>query len=168
LGWLGVLGTGFALDVHQTKPRHMAGTNQGATNMVTKIKRTCVKGALVATALVASFALAETASAGARLLNWNVTATSTVMKGSLSAARKTSDDVQNIGCYTRAMTGSAPYVLCRATDQFGTTRGCQTSDPNFLRAVESMTDESFIEVYINTSNGQCNQIMIYDESSKKP
>lgn len=80
--------------------------------------------------------------------------------GDLSATSNTSDTTQSLGCYNEPGLG-----ICYATDSSGRSRGCSTSDPEILAAMRSLSGDSSLVFYWDTS-GNCQYV--YVENSSKP
>jgi hypothetical protein len=65
-------------------------------------------------------------------------------QGSLGAARNSTDSVQYITCDIWAQWGYES-VACSAVDRTGHFMWCTTSDPAFVRAVQSIDESSFVQ-----------------------
>ena len=64
--------------------------------------------------------------------------------GSMSTARFSDNDVEMIGCGTRAWEGGFRNGFCQATDAEGTYRGCYTEDSVLLDNMRATGDYSFV------------------------
>ena len=80
--------------------------------------------------------------------------------GDLSATSNTSDRTQVLGC-----SSEIGFAVCYATDSTGRSRGCTTSDPEILAVMRSLSGDSTLVFYWDTS-GHCTQV--YVENSSKP
>ena len=88
--------------------------------------------------------------------------------GSMADARGSGDAVQQIGCWSNGIAGSAAYNgSCIATNAAGLTRSCSTNDVNVIAAIRSITNESRI-YFIWNIDGTCNYVFVENNSWNKP
>ena len=64
--------------------------------------------------------------------------------GSMPTARFSDNDVEMIGCGTRAWEGGFRNGFCQATDAEGIFRGCYTENPVLLDNMRATSDYSFV------------------------
>jgi hypothetical protein len=85
--------------------------------------------------------------------------------GSMEDARRSADNIQNIGCIAQTLS-TYSWTTCYATDSAGRSLLCGSGDWKFLETLRGMTDSSLI--YFETDStgnvGNCKNIVIYDGS----
>lgn len=117
--------------------------------------------ALLATFL---FSVSVTASAGATFSH-DVDFGDDFLHGGVSAADKSSDTKQYIGCYINAFQ-SNNVVICVARNASGSSKTCMNTSPTegMLNSVASISNASFISATINDS-GVCTRILTHSNSA---
>lgn len=86
--------------------------------------------------------------------------------GTMIGARYSADTQQYIGCYDSSIY-SANEITCRATDKIGRTTYCYSSDPEYVAAVNAMTDSSYISfrTYPTIHGAPCIELIVDNSSS---
>ncbi len=84
-----------------------------------------------------------------------------VARGSMTSARYSGDNLQQIGCFAYSGTYAAGAgATCYAYDKAGGSHGCTTYNPNLVGRVSAITDSSIITFSTQPGSGQCFTIMI--------
>lgn len=131
-------------------------------NMMNKLKgmtgvRLSALGALAAT-------VAFAASAGAGAYNkWEVWFSGNVAGGAVSAARRSPDGNQSIGCNAYA----GQLAGCAAFDRNYRYKGCFTYNASHIQAISGINATSVVEFSVN-SDGSCGYVMIHNDSRFLP
>ncbi len=119
-------------------------------------------------ALVAGLLLATTTAtlAGAKY-DAPVTFGTNSASGSLGHVRHTPTTRDRIGC-TLYSYGSGTVAHCFAVDDGGFWKTCTTSNPDHVAVARSLTDSSYMTFRVAPSTGQCDYIMIVNDSAYAP
>jgi hypothetical protein len=114
-------------------------------------------------ALAATVAFAVSAGAGASY-KWEVWFSGNQAGGGVSAARRSADGNQSIGCYLYA--GQA-YGGCAAFDRNSAYKGCYTYNASHLQAITGINATSYVAFSVN-ADGSCGYIQIQGDSRFVP
>lgn len=79
----------------------------------------------------------------------------TTARGSMVAARYSSDSQPYIGCYLLKVANGGPGVKCVAQDYSGKYLFCTGYDSKWAEPVKAITDSSYIEFTSANTNGNC-------------
>jgi hypothetical protein len=82
--------------------------------------------------------------------------------GHLGYVHNTADNTQYIGCYSNQSVGS-----CYARDSAGLTRSCTTSDANHIATIRSLSSDSSLYFWWDSS-GYCTNVHVNIGSSSSP
>jgi len=92
----------------------------------------------------------------------------TTAYGSMGSARNSADTGQYIECGAYHYAGSGPvYGGCNARDAAGATLTCSTHDPEVVRAIDTISSDSFLQFQVLT-DGTCNYVYVGHGSQYEP
>ena len=88
--------------------------------------------------------------------------------GTMAGARYSVDNQQFIGCYT-ASPYSTSEITCKAKDKIGREVYCFSSVPEYVAAVNAITDSSYISfrTYPTLSGDHCTELIVDNSSSNR-
>ncbi len=85
-----------------------------------------------------------------------------VARGALGSARNSSDSVQSLSCY-----GGWGWMGCTAKDASGVTASCGSTQPAYLRALNAMSGDSYVEFSWDAA-GNCTFFLVSNSSGWEP
>lgn len=88
-------------------------------------------------------------------------------RGSVSAARNSTDNVQLLQCSYGAWASGAISMVCAARDVTGVARTCLTQNPVFIEFARSMQGDSILEFRWD-ADGKCTYIGVVQSSHIDP
>ena len=100
-------------------------------------------------------------------LTVGISDTSKTAYGVTGSVRNSSDVNQSIGCTVSTFAGAAPSATCSAVNSANTSRSCTTYDAQIVDVAKSITGDSYIRFYWNTS-GECTQLTVAHYSHYEP
>ena len=128
------------------------------------------KRAMMVAIVVSALFVPVLARAGAKF-SQTVVVSSTYGYGNVGAARSSSDSNEYIGCttyYNAGNSGSTIAAFCFAENSAGTFFYCQTTTPNVLQVIGTITDASYIDIGAANNGGQCTYVEVDNYSYYAP